>query len=198
MVVFKNGKPCKNEYRKFKISVDQNDDYHTMKEVIYRRYFRLLTEGKDMPDLIVVDGGIIQINACKDVLKELNLNLNIVGLKKDDNHRTSALINGNDLSEVSLDNEKDVFNYLTRMQDEVHRFTITYHKQIRSKGSLASVLSNIEGIGSKRQKQLLKKFGSLERIKNANIEDFKGILPENVAIELKKYLSELDISKKQN
>ncbi len=196
MVVFKNGKPCKNEYRKYKISIDQNDDYHTMKEVIYRRYFRLLTEQKEMPDLVVVDGGIIQINACKDVLQELNLNLNVVGLKKDNNHRTRALINGNDLSEVSLDNEKDVFNYLTRMQDEVHRFTITYHKQIRSKGTLASVLSNIPGIGNKRQKELLKKFGSLERIKNADISEFKGLLPDNVVTELKKYLNELEIDKK--
>ena len=196
MVVFKNGKPCKNEYRKFKISIDQNDDYHTMKEVIYRRYFRLLTEQKELPDLIIVDGGIIQINACKDVLKELNLTINVVGLKKDTNHRTSSLINGNDLTEILLDNERDVFNYLTRMQDEVHRFTITYHKQIRNKGSLASVLSNIEGIGNKRQKLLLKKFGSLKKIQEADINEFKGILPDSVAIELKKYLSELSLDKK--
>ncbi len=196
MVVFKNGKPCKNEYRKFKISIDQNDDYHTMQEVLYRRYFRLLTEKKELPDLIIVDGGIIQINACKDVLKELNININVVGLKKDNNHRTNALINGNNLEEIPLDNEKDVFNYLTRMQDEVHRFTITYHKQIRSKGSLASVLSNVDGIGAKRQKQLLKKFGSLKNIMEADINDFKGILPDNIAMELKKYLSELSLDKK--
>ena len=196
MVVFKNGQPCKNEYRKYKISVDQNDDYHTMKEVIYRRFFRLLTENKELPDLIIVDGGIIQINACKDVLKDLNISVNVVGLKKDDNHHTKALINGNDLNEISLSEEKDVFNYLTRMQDEVHRFTINYHKQIRSKGSLASVLNNVEGIGSKRQKELLKKFGSLAKIKNANLEEFKGIIPDNVALELQKYLSELEIDKK--
>ena len=197
MVVFKNGQPSKNDYRKFKISLDKNDDYHTMMEVIYRRYFRLLTEKKEMPDLIIVDGGETQIKACYESLHQLNLNLNVVGLKKDDNHRTKALIRGTDLMEIPLDNEKDVFNYLTVMQDEVHRFTITYHKQIRSKGSLASVLSNVDGIGSERQKMLLRKFGSLEKIRNASLEELKKVLSEKVALELKKYLNELELDKKR-
>ncbi|MBQ6841024.1 MAG: excinuclease ABC subunit UvrC [Bacilli bacterium] len=191
MVVFKNGKPSKSDYRKFKISLDKNDDYHMMEEVIYRRYFRLLTEEKNMPDLIFVDGGINQINACKESLAKLNINIPVCGLKKDDHHRTKTLINGDTMEEIDLTNEKDVFNYLTRIQDEVHRYTINYHKQIRSKGALGSVLSNVEGIGDKRKKELLKTFGSLEKIKNASIEDLSKILPLNVAEELKKYLSEM-------
>ena len=191
LVVFKNGKPCKNEYRKYKISVDQNDDYHTMKEVIYRRYYRQLLEKKELPDLIIVDGGNIQINACLDTLKDLGLKLNVVGLKKDDKHRTQALISGKDLSAIPLDNEKEVFNYLTRMQDEVHRFTISYHKQIRNKGSLASVLANVEGIGLKRQKALLKRFSNLNKIKDSSLKELKEILPNDVAINLQHYLKEL-------
>ncbi|MBE6148707.1 MAG: excinuclease ABC subunit UvrC [Firmicutes bacterium] len=191
MVVFKNGKPSKNDYRKFKISLDKNDDYHMMEEVIYRRYFRLLTESKTFPDLIFVDGGINQINACKESLEKLNLNIPVCGLKKDDHHRTKTLIDGNTMKEIDLTNEPDVFNYLTRIQDEVHRFTINYHKQIRSKGALGSVLSNVEGIGDKRKKELLKAFGSLEKIKNASLEDLAKILPMNVAEELIKYLKEM-------
>lgn len=191
MVVFKNGKPSKNDYRKFKISLDKNDDYHMMEEVIYRRYFRLLTESKSMPDLIFVDGGINQINACKEALTKLNLDIPVCGLKKDDHHRTKTLIDGSTMEEIDLTNESDVFNYLTRIQDEVHRFTINYHKQIRSKGALGSVLANVEGIGDKRKKELLKTFGSLEKIKNASIEDLSKIIPMNVAEELKKYLNEM-------
>ncbi len=191
MVVFKNGKPSKKDYRKYKISLDKNDDYHMMEEVIYRRYFRLLVENKPLPDLIIVDGGINQINACKDSLAKLNININICGLKKDDHHRTKTLINGNTLEEIDLSNELEVFNYLTRIQDEVHRFTITYHKTIRSKGAIASVLNNIEGIGAKRQKELLKKYGSLEKIKNASEEELSKIIPIKVVQELKKYLEQM-------
>lgn len=191
MVVFKNGKPSKKDYRKYKISLDKNDDYHMMEEVIYRRYFRLLVENKPLPDLIIVDGGINQINACKESLAKLNININICGLKKDDHHRTKTLINGNTLEEIDLSNELEVFNYLTRIQDEVHRFTITYHKSIRSKGAIASVLNNIDGIGAKRQKELLKKYGSLEKIKNASEEELSEIIPIKVAQELKKYLEQM-------
>ena len=190
MVVFKNGKPSKKDYRKFKMSVDKNDDYHMMQEVIYRRYFRLLTEEKMMPDLIFGDGGENQINACKDSLKKLGIKIPICGLKKDDHHRTKTLIDGNTMSEIDLTYERDVFNYLTRIQDEVHRYAINYHKQIRSKGALGSVLEDIEGIGNKRRKELLKKYGSLEKIKNASLEELSNIVPLNVAEELKKYLEE--------
>lgn len=192
MVVFKSGVPSKNDYRKYKISLDKNDDYHMMYEVIYRRYFRLLTESSPMPDLIIVDGGINQINACKEALKTLNIAIPIAGLKKDDHHRTKTLINARTMEEIDLSNELDVFNLLTRIQDEVHRFTINYHKQIRSKGALGSVLDNVPGIGGKRKKELLKKYGSLLKIKEATEEELASLLPLNVAKELKKYLTQME------
>ena len=188
MVVFKGGKPSKNDYRKFKMSTEKNDDYHMMMEVIYRRYFRLLTEKEDMPDLIFVDGGEHQMNACHESLRKLGLSIPVCGLKKDDHHKTKVLIDQN-YNEIDLTNEEDVFNLLTRVQDEVHRFAITYHKQIRSKGALSSVLDNVEGVGEKRRKLLLKTYGSLEKIKNADIEELAKIIPKNVAIELKNYLA---------
>ena len=191
MVVFKNGRPSKNDYRKFKISLDKNDDYHMMEEVIYRRYFRLITEEKMLPDLIFVDGGVNQINACKASLEKLNLTIPVCGLKKDNHHRTKTLINGKTMQEIDLTQEADVFNYLTRIQDEVHRFTINYHKQIRSKGALGSVLANVEGIGEKRKKELLKTFGSLEKIRNASVEELSKIIPVTIAEELKKFLEEM-------
>ena len=190
MVVFKNGKPSKNDYRKYKISVDKNDDYHMMKEVIYRRYFRCIVDKEEMPDLIILDGGLNQINACKEVLNTLNLNIKVVGLKKDNHHRTNALLDSDTLETYDLTGHDDVFNYLTRIQDEVHRFVITYHKTIRSKGMLKSMLSNVEGLGTQRINNLLKKFGSIEKIKNADIQQLKKVIPENIAIELKKYLNE--------
>ena len=150
MVVFKNGVPAKKEYRKFKISIDKNDDYNTMKEVLYRRYYRMLLEHLEKPDLIIVDGGINQINACKEIMQMLNLDIKICGLRKNDKHMTNDLIDGDTLEEIPLVKTSNVFHYLTRMQDEVHRFTINYHRQIRSKGSISSVLDNIDGIGEKR------------------------------------------------
>ena len=140
MVVFKNGVPAKKEYRKFKISIDKNDDYNTMKEVLYRRYYRMLLEHLEKPDLIIVDGGINQINACKEIMQMLNLDIKICGLRKNDKHMTNDLIDGDTLEEIPLVKTSNVFHYLTRMQDEVHRFTINYHRQIRSKGSISSVL----------------------------------------------------------
>ena len=189
MVVFKNGKPSKNDYRKFKMTVDKNDDYHMMIEAVYRRYFRLLTEEKSMPDLIFVDGGENQMRACLESLNKLGISIPVCGLKKDDKHRTKTLINTN-FEEIDLSNEPDVFNYLTRIQDEVHRFAISYHKQIRSKGALGSVLENVEGIGEKRKKELLKKFGSLDKIKEADIEELSKIIPKDIAIQLQNYLKE--------
>ena len=183
MVVYKDGVPSKKDYRKFKISTEKNDDYHTMKEVIYRRYYRLLIEKKEMPDLIIVDGGENQINATKDVLNDLNLHIPLCGLKKDDHHRTNKLIDNN-LNVIDIDMHSNLFAYLTRMQDEVHRFTINYHKEIRSVGSIASVLNNINGIGDIRKKELIKKYGSLKRIKEVPIDELKTMLPLKVAEEL--------------
>lgn len=192
MVVFKNGKPAKNEYRKYKVSVDKNDDYNTMREVIYRRYYRCMVENLEMPDLILVDGGINQINACKSILDELHLPIKVCGLRKDDHHRTNELIDGDTLEVIKIPRMSDVFHYLTRIQDEVHRYTINYHKQIRSKGSIASVLDNIEGIGKVRKKELIKKYGGIKKMKEASIEELGEIIPENVAKNLKKYLESRD------
>lgn len=197
MVVFKQGKPAKKEYRKYKISLDKNDDYHTMEEVIYRRYYRALIDKTEMPDLIVVDGGINQINACLNVLNELNLNIRVCGLRKNDKHRTNDLIDSNGYKVIELDRTSPVFHYLTRMQDEVHRYTISYHRTIRSKGAISSVLDNIEGIGSKRKKELIKTFGSVSKIRNASIEELAKIIPENIAINLKDYLNNLKENKKK-
>lgn len=188
MVVFKNGYPAKNEYRKYKISLEKNDDYNTMKEVIYRRYYRALLEKSELPDLIIVDGGINQINACKEVLSNLNLDIKVCGLKKNDKHRTNELIDGDFYSTYNIDKDSYLFHYLTRMQDEVHRFTISYHKEIRSKGSIASVLDNVDGIGKKRKEVLIKKYGSIKKISEANLEELKEILPESIACNLLNYL----------
>ncbi len=188
MVVFKNGKPCKKEYRKYKVTTDKNDDYHTMQEVIYRRYNRAMIEKSEMPDLIIVDGGESQINATKEVLNDLQLNIKVVGLKKNDHHRTNELIN-TDLTVIPIDHSHDVFHYLTRMQDEVHRYTINYHRTIRSKGSISSILDNIEGIGPKRKKELIKTFGSVNKMKEASLEELTKIIPEKTAIILKEYLN---------
>ena len=190
MVVFVDGKPSKNKYRKYKIMVDKNDDYHTMKEVIYRRYYRALLE-KDLPDLILVDGGKSQISATKEVLEELNLNIKVCGLVKNDKHRTNDLLDGDTLEIYQIDHTSNLFHYLTRMQDEVHRYTINYHRQIRSRGNIASVLDNIPGIGEKRRKELIKTYGSIKKIKEASSSDLANILPLDVAEKLHNYLKEI-------
>lgn len=190
MVVFKEGRPSKNDYRKYKVQVDKNDDYHTMKEVVYRRYYRMLLEKSEVPDLIIVDGGINQINACKEVLEELNVKIMVCGLRKNEHHRTNDLIRGDTYEVVELDPMSNVFHYLTRMQDEVHRYTITYHRTIRSKGSISSVLDNISGIGAKRKKMLIKKYGSVAKMREATIEELSELLPEEVAKNLFQFLKD--------
>ncbi len=191
MVVFIDGKPSKNDYRKFKITLDKNDDYGTMHEVIYRRYFRVLKDDLTKPDLIIVDGGIGQINVAREVINSLGLSIPVVGLKKDDHHATNALLAYNPIMEIPIDRKSNLFYYLERMQDEVHNFTINYHKQIRSKGSLSSTLDNIEGIGEKRKKELLKKYHNLTKMKEASVEELTTILPSNVAEKLLKFLNNL-------
>ena len=188
MVVFKDGIPSKKDYRKYKITVDKNDDYNTMKEVIYRRYYRCLIEKSELPDLILVDGGKSQIHACIDTLNELHLNIKVCGLVKNDKHRTNDLMDGDTLNIYDIDKTSSLFHYLTRIQDEVHRYTINYHRTIRSKGSISSLLDNIEGIGAKRRKELIKKFGSVKKISEATIEELSSIVPLNVAEKLKNYL----------
>ena len=188
MVCFIDGKPSKKNYRKFKLSFDKNDDVASMKEVIYRRYFRVLTEDQVKPDLIIVDGGINQINACKSTLESLNLNIKVIGVRKDNHHSPDAIVDGDTYEVINIDKRSNVFRLLSRIDEEVHIFTINYHKEIRSKGSISSVLDNINGLGEVRKKKLIKKYGSVTKIKEASIEELKEIIPENVAIELHEFL----------
>lgn len=188
MVVFTNGKPDKKEYRKYKIDSGSKDDYHTMQEVIYRRYYRVLHDKLEKPDLIIVDGGIIQVNAAKEILDSLYLDIPVLGLKKNDKHTTTALISSE--KEYEIDKTSDVFHLLTRMQDEVHRYTINYHKDIRSKGSLSSILDNVPGIGNKRKKELLKKYKTITKLKSLTKEELEETLPSKVAQDLYDFLKE--------
>lgn len=179
LVVFRDGKPDKSQYRKYQLS-EYEGDVQSMKEVVYRRYFRLLKEGKPMPDLLLVDGGAGQIHAAMEIRDALELDLSIFGLVKDDKHNTRALMR-EDLSEVELDKESPLFFLLTRMQDEVHRFAIDYHRQLRNKGMTRSVVDDIPGIGPKRKKALQKQFPSLKKMKAATAEEFAKIVPEQSA-----------------
>lgn len=188
MVVFIDGKEAKNEYRKFKITNDKNDDYGTMREVIYRRYFRVLKDNLVKPDLIIVDGGVGQMHVAREVIASLGLDIPVVGLKKDDKHLTNMLLANDPIEEIPIDRKSDLFHYLERMQDEVHNFTISYHKQLRSKGSLESVLSGIPGIGEKRRKTLMKKYKSLNKMKELSKEELEEILPKEVALNLYNFL----------
>lgn len=193
MVVFIDGKPAKKEYRKYKIkTVKGPDDYASMREVIYRRYSRVLKENLPFPDLIVIDGGKGQVDAAKDVLdNQLGLDIPIAGLAKDDKHKTSELLFGPDLSRIPLERNSQEFFLLQRIQDEVHRFAITFHRQLRSKNSFASRLDKIEGLGPKRKKLLLKEFKSLKNIQAASVEELQGIgLPKNVAENVYRQLHE--------
>ncbi|AIM15826.1 MULTISPECIES: excinuclease ABC subunit UvrC [Neobacillus] len=187
MVVFIDGKPNKREYRKYKIkSVQGPDDYESMREVTRRRYSRVLKEGLPLPDLIIIDGGKGHVEAVRDVLEnELGLDIPLAGLVKDEKHRTSQLLFGNPLEIVMLPRNSQEFYLLQRIQDEVHRFAITFHRQTRGKSAFQSLLDDIPGIGEKRKKLLLKEFGSVKKMKEAGIEEFRAIgLPENVAKEL--------------
>lgn len=181
MVCFVDGVPSKKDYRKFKIkTVEGPDDYASMKEVIYRRYYRVLLEGLKAPDLIIVDGGKGQIKIAKEVIDGLNMNIKVCGLAKDDRHSTAVLIDS-DFNEISIDKKSELFFLLTRMQDEVHRYAISFHKNVRSKSLFQSILDDVEGIGPKRKKELLKKFGSVKKLKEASLEQLQEILPKEVA-----------------
>ena len=186
MITFTLGLPDKNNYRKYKITSEHFDDFHVMKEVIYRRYFRVLMDNLERPDLIIVDGGKAQITAATTVLNDLNLNIPVCGLVKNDKHRTSEILFNDKLYPV--DKTSNLFHMLERIQDEVHNYAISYHKQIRSKGSLSSVLDEIPGIGDKRKKLLLKKYSSMNKMKEATLEELKDILPDDVAYNLYEFL----------
>ena len=172
MVVFVNGKPSKKDYRKYKIkTVVGPDDYASMREVIKRRYSRVIRDGLTPPDLIVIDGGQGQVNVAKEVIQEqLGLDIPIAGLQKNDKHQTHELLFGDPLQVVELSRNSQEFFLLQRIQDEVHRFAITFHRQLRSKNSFSSQLDGIEGLGPKRKQNLMKHFKSLTKIKEASVD----------------------------
>ena len=183
MVVFINGKPSKKDYRKYKIkTVIGPDDYASMREVIKRRYSRVMRDGLIPPDLIVIDGGQGQVNIAKDVIQhQLGLDIPIAGLQKNDKHQTHELLFGDPLKMVELSRNSQEFFLLQRIQDEVHRFAITFHRDKRSKRQVASALDNIKGIGEKTKTALLKEFKSIKRIKEATIEEVSAIIGESKA-----------------
>lgn len=192
MVVFIDGKKAPQMYRKYKITNDKNDDYGTMREVIYRRYFRVLKDNLERPDLILVDGGIGQVHVAREVIDSLGMDIPVAGLKKDDKHSTNALLGRYPLEKIPIKKDSYLFLLLTRMQDEVHRYTITYHKDIRSKGALTSILDNIDGIGEVRKKNILKKYKTINKMKEASLEELKEIMPENIALNFHEYLQNLE------
>lgn len=186
MVTFTLGMPDKNNYRKYKITSEHHDDFNVMKEVIYRRYFRVLMDNLEKPDLIIVDGGKAQITAANEVLNSLNLDIPVCGLVKNDKHKTSNILYKDKIYDI--DKTSNLFHMLERIQDEVHNFTIRYHRDIRSKGALSSILDDIPGIGNKRKKELLKKYTNINKMKEASIEELSNILPKDVAYNLYEFL----------
>ena len=184
MVVFVNGKPSKKDYRKYKIkTVVGPDDYASMREVIRRRYSRVMRDGLTPPDLIVIDGGQGQVNIAKQVIQEeLGLDIPIAGLQKNDKHQTHELLFGDPLQVIELSRTSQEFFLLQRIQDEVHRFAITFHRQLRSKNSFSSQLDGIEGLGPKRKQLLMKHFKSLTKIKEATLDEIVTVgIPRAVA-----------------
>ena len=192
MVVFVNGKPSKKDYRKYKIkTVVGADDYASMREVIRRRYGRVQREALTPPDLIVIDGGQGQVNIAKQVIQdELGLDIPIAGLQKNDKHQTHELLFGDPLEVVELSRNSQEFFLLQRIQDEVHRFAITFHRQLRSKNSFSSQLDGIDGLGPKRKQNLMKHFKSLTKIKEASVDEIVEVgVPRAVAEDVKRKLN---------
>ncbi|MEC2389955.1 excinuclease ABC subunit C [Bacillus thuringiensis serovar shandongiensis] len=193
MIAFIDGKPEKKEYRKYKIKTVQGpDDYESMREVVRRRYTRALKENLPLPDLIIIDGGKGHLAAVSDVLEnELGLYIPMAGLVKDDKHKTSHLIIGDPPEPVILERNSQEFYLLQRIQDEVHRFAITFHRQLHGKSVIQSALDDIPGIGDKRKKVLLKHFGSLKKMKEASVAEFvEAGMPKNVAETIYTYLTD--------
>ncbi|OFK74207.1 excinuclease ABC subunit C [Streptococcus sp. HMSC034E03] len=192
MVVFVNGKPSKKDYRKYKIkTVVGPDDYASMREVIRRRYGRVQRDSLTPPDLIVIDGGQGQVNIAKQVIQEeLGLDIPIAGLQKNDKHQTHELLFGDPLEVVELSRNSQEFFLLQRIQDEVHRFAITFHRQLRSKNSFSSQLDGIEGLGPKRKQNLMKYFKSLTKIKEASVDEIVAVgIPRAVAEAVRQHLN---------
>lgn len=198
MVVFVNGKPSKKDYRKYKIkTVVGPDDYASMREVIKRRYSRVIRDGLTPPDLIVIDGGQGQVNVAKEVIQDqLGLDIPIAGLQKNDKHQTHELLFGDPLQVVELSRNSQEFFLLQRIQDEVHRFAITFHRKLRSKNSFSSQLDGIEGLGPKRKQNLMKHFKSLTKIKEASVDQIVEVgVPRAVAEAVREKLNPVDQQK---
>ncbi|MCP8990411.1 excinuclease ABC subunit UvrC [Streptococcus parasanguinis] len=196
MVVFVNGKPSKKDYRKYKIkTVVGPDDYASMREVIRRRYSRVMRDGLTPPDLIVIDGGQGQVNIAKQVIQdELGLDIPIAGLQKNDKHQTHELLFGDPLQVIELSRTSQEFFLLQRIQDEVHRFAITFHRQLRSKNSFSSQLDGIEGLGPKRKQLLMKYFKSLTKIKEATVDEIVTVgIPRAVAEAVQEKLNRKEV-----
>lgn len=194
MVVFVDGEASKKDYRLFKLG-EYVSDLDSMKEVVYRRYFRLLKERGRFPDLLIVDGGYLQIEAAKEILDALDIPLTLCGLVKDDNHRTSNLMDRNGTI-IPVPRDSSLFFLLTQMQDEVHRFAISYHRRMRGKAMTKSVLDEVEGIGEVRKKEIWKHFKSLKRLKEASVEEIAQIIPMKSAISLYNVLHNTDQNEK--
>ncbi len=196
MVAYVDGMPSRKDYRKYKIkTIEGADDYHTMIEVLTRRYKRLKEENLIMPNLLIVDGGKIQVTAATKVLNNLGIdNINIIGLQKDDNHKTDCIIT-KELNEIKVDKKSNIFLLLESMQDEVHRFAITFFKQTHSKNTLTSILDDIKGIGKMRKKTLHENFNSINEMINAPIEKYLSLgFSKNVALNLIETLKSRDQS----
>ena len=182
MVVYKNLKPSKKDYRLYKLD-EGADDLKSMHEMMYRRYLRVIKDDLERPDLIIVDGGKNQIEVAKKVLEELDLDILLCGLGKDDKHNTAYLMD-KDLLKIDINPKSNLFLFLANAQDEVHRFAITYHKKLRSKATYKSILDDVEGLGEKYRLRLLKKYKSISKIRTLSIEELNSVLPINVATRL--------------
>lgn len=191
-VVFKKAKPSKKDYRKYIIkTVTGPDDYASMKEVVRRRYSRAIEEGSPLPDLIITDGGKGQMEVVREVIEdELHLDIPIAGLAKDRKHRTSELLYSFPPLTIGVKQSTPLFHLLENIQNEVHRFAITFHRDKRSKSQVASALDNIKGIGEKRKTALLKTFKSVSRIKQASLEEIAAVVGEAAAKNIKENLTE--------
>jgi len=188
-VCYENGVANKKLYRKYLINGEnKKDDLASMKEVLYRRLFKIISEDDYKPNLIILDGGMNQINIVKEVLDELHLEINLCGLVKDDKHNTRGLING-DGTIIEIDKHSELFYFLVRMQDEVHRFAITSHRNKRSKSLTSSILDTIEGIGKKRKEELMKVYNGINEIANASVKELSQYVPVDVAYKLKEKLN---------
>lgn len=181
MVCFINGEPAKGMYRKFHLDEkDAGDDYHSMQEIIFRRYSRLKSEGLSYPDLVLVDGGLTQVHAAELALKKADVTIPVFGLYKNDRHQTEGIVDGKEQL-YPLNNRSPLFFLLMRMQDEVHRFAIAFHRKERSKAMNSSLFDNIPGVGEKRKEQLRKHYPTIDSLQNATLEELKQLLPDAVA-----------------